>query len=181
MLWLALTFLQLVLHHHQEGHAYHEEVEAETDLAELSDSLSTHFPHYVLIGFLSADGRGIAKDDQTTDEEHQGNLQEHRTLSYNLQSQNRLMVTHKHTPWTGYQIVKPLGNRHRIDLFVIANRIKCQWRLQIWKANINYRVATTCVAIIHEFSNSPLKESKNGVVHKMSKMPSWFPKTADIF
>lgn len=51
-----LTFLQLVLDHHQEGHTHHEEVEAETDLTELTNSWSTHFSHYVLVGFLSADG-----------------------------------------------------------------------------------------------------------------------------
>lgn len=75
----ALTFLQLVLHHHQEGHTYHEEVEAETDLAQLAHSLSTHLSHNILIGVLSADRRGVAEDDQTADKKYQGHLQGHQT------------------------------------------------------------------------------------------------------
>lgn len=70
-----LTFLQLVLDHHQEGHADHEQVEAEADLAELSGSSSAHFPHHVLVGPLSADGRRVAQDDESADEEHQAYLQ----------------------------------------------------------------------------------------------------------
>lgn len=102
MFWFdsaALTFLQLVLHHHQEGHTYHEEVEAETDLAQLAHSLSTHLSHYVLIGLLSADRRGIAEDHQTADEEYQGYLQVHRReeLNTNLPSKTRLILAHKHT------------------------------------------------------------------------------------
>lgn len=74
----ALTFLQLVLYHHQEGHTYHEEIEAETDLAKLAHSLPTHLSHYILIGILSADRWGVAKDDQTADEKYQGYLQGHQ-------------------------------------------------------------------------------------------------------
>ncbi len=74
----ALTFLQLVLHHHQEGDTYHEEVEAETDFTELPHSSSAHLTHHVLIRLLSADRRGVAEDDQTADEENQRNLQGQR-------------------------------------------------------------------------------------------------------
>lgn len=66
----SLTFLQLVLHHHQEGNAYHEEVEAETNFTELAHSSATHLAHHVLIGLLSADWWCVAEDDQTTDEEN---------------------------------------------------------------------------------------------------------------
>lgn len=51
----GLTFLQLVLHHHQKGHAYHEEVEAETDLTQLANGSSTHFSDHILVCLLSAD------------------------------------------------------------------------------------------------------------------------------
>lgn len=102
MFWFdsaALTFLQLVLHHHQEGHTYHEEVEAETDLAQLAHSSSTHLSHYVLIGLLSADRRGIAEDDQTADEKYQGYLQGHQRdkLNTNLSSDQADIGTRTHT------------------------------------------------------------------------------------
>lgn len=70
-----LTFLQLVLHHHQEGDAHHEEVEAETDPAESAHGSATHLSDHILIRLLSADRRGVAKDNQATDEEHKGHLQ----------------------------------------------------------------------------------------------------------
>lgn len=50
-----LTFLQLVLHDHQEGDADHEEVEAEADLAELPDGSPTHLTHHILVRVLPAD------------------------------------------------------------------------------------------------------------------------------
>lgn len=72
----GLTFLQLVLHHHQKGHAYHEEVEAETDLTQLANGSSTHFSDHILVRLLSADRWGVAEDDQSADEEHQRYLHE---------------------------------------------------------------------------------------------------------
>lgn len=71
----VLTFLQLVLHHYQEGYRNHEEVEAEADLTQLPHGSSTHLPHHVLVSLLPADGRRIAQNDQTTDEENQRDLQ----------------------------------------------------------------------------------------------------------
>lgn len=71
----ALTLLQLVLHHHQEGDTYHEEVEAEAYFAELTHGSSAHLPHHILIGLLPADWGGIAEDDQTADKEYQRDLQ----------------------------------------------------------------------------------------------------------
>lgn len=70
-----LTFLQLVLHNHQEGHANHEEVEAEAHLAELTYGWPAHPTHHILVGLLPADRRGITKNNQTADEENQGNLE----------------------------------------------------------------------------------------------------------
>lgn len=69
-----LTLPQLVVHDHQEGHGNHEEVEDEADLTQLADGPSTHLLHYRLVGALTADGRGVAQDDQTTDQEHKGGL-----------------------------------------------------------------------------------------------------------
>lgn len=69
-----LTFLQLVLHDHQEGDANHEEVEAKADLAELPHGPAAHLPHHVLVGRLPADGRGVPEDHQAADEEDQGDL-----------------------------------------------------------------------------------------------------------
>ena len=86
MTWffVVLTFLQLVLHHHQEGHRYHEEVEAEADLTELPHGSSTHLAHHILIGVLSADGRCIAEDHQATDEENQAYLPRHQERRLDL-------------------------------------------------------------------------------------------------
>lgn len=97
-----LTFFQLVLHHHQEGDAYHEEVKAKTDFTELSHSSSTHLPHYILIGLLSADGRRITQDDQTADEEYQRHLQR-KTMKSSTQihtwCHSRLKILNL-WPWT---------------------------------------------------------------------------------
>lgn len=93
----VLTFLQLVLHHHQEGDTDHEEVEAETDFTELTHSSSTHLTHHVLIRLLPADWWCIPEDDQTTDEENQRHLQEHQERTPNLFS-----FTHTQTSWTDY-------------------------------------------------------------------------------
>lgn len=71
---VKLTLLQLVVHYDQEGHRDHEEVEDEADLAQLTDGRPTHLLHHRLVGALTADGRGVAQDDQTADQEHQGDL-----------------------------------------------------------------------------------------------------------
>lgn len=74
-----LTFLQLVLHDHQEGHADHEEVEAEADLAELPDGSPTHLTHHILVRLLPADRRGVTENNQAADEENQRNLKKDET------------------------------------------------------------------------------------------------------
>lgn len=74
-----LTFLQLVLHNHQEGNADHEEVEAEADLAELPYGPPAHLPHHILVRLLPADRRGITEDNQAADEENQRNLKKNET------------------------------------------------------------------------------------------------------
>lgn len=71
-----LTFLQLVLHHHQEGDANHEKVEAEAHLAEPTNDAAAHLTHHVLVGFLPADRGGITKNNQTAGEENQRNLKQ---------------------------------------------------------------------------------------------------------
>ena len=71
---LQLTFFQLIIHNHQKGHRDHEEVEDEADLAQLANCWPAHLFHHRLISALTADGRGVAQDDQATDQEHQGNL-----------------------------------------------------------------------------------------------------------
>lgn len=73
-----LTFLQLVLHNHQEGDANHEEVEAEAHLAELPYGSPAHLTHHILVRLLPANRRGITKNNQTADEENQRNLQKNR-------------------------------------------------------------------------------------------------------
>lgn len=75
---VSLTFLQLILDHHEEGNTYHEEVEAETDFTEFPHGSSTHFSHHVLIRLLSADRWSIAEDDQAADEENQRHLKGHQ-------------------------------------------------------------------------------------------------------
>lgn len=74
----SLTFLQLVLHNHQEGNANHEQVEAEADLAELAYGSPAHLAHHILVGVLPADRRGITKNNQTADQENQGNLKKNK-------------------------------------------------------------------------------------------------------
>lgn len=74
-----LTFLQLVLHNHQEGNADHEEVEAEADLAELPYGSPAHLTHHILVRLLPADWWGITENNQTADEENQRNLKKNET------------------------------------------------------------------------------------------------------
>lgn len=69
-----LTLLQLVVHYHQKGHRDHEEVEDEADLAQLTDGRPAHLLHHRLVSALATDGRGVAQDDQTADQEHKGDL-----------------------------------------------------------------------------------------------------------
>ena len=71
---LQLTLLQLVVHYNQEGHRDHKEVDDEADLTQLADGGPTHVLHHRLVGALATDGGGVAQDDQTTDQEHQGHL-----------------------------------------------------------------------------------------------------------
>lgn len=71
----TLTFLQLVLHNHQEGNANHEEVEAEAHLAQSADGSAAHLTHHILVRLLPADWRGITENNQAADEENQRNLQ----------------------------------------------------------------------------------------------------------
>ncbi len=75
-LTLQLTLLQLIIHYHQKGNRDHEEVEDEADLTELSDGRATHLLHHRLVSALATDGRRVAQNDQTTDQEHQGDLHE---------------------------------------------------------------------------------------------------------
>lgn len=92
---VSLTFLQLILDHHEEGNTYHEEVEAETDFTEFPHGSSTHFSHHVLIRLLSADRWRIAEDDQAADEENQRHLKGHQRdqLNANLHSQTTVMIS----------------------------------------------------------------------------------------
>lgn len=92
---VSLTFLQLILDHHEEGNTYHEEVEAETDFTEFPHGSSTHFSHHVLIRLLSADRWRIAQDDQAADEENQRHLKGHQRdqLNANLHSQTTVMIS----------------------------------------------------------------------------------------
>lgn len=71
----VLTLLQLVPDHPQEGHRYHEQVDDEASLAQLSDGGATQPSDHTLVGVLVADGGGIAQDDQPTDQEDEGDLQ----------------------------------------------------------------------------------------------------------
>lgn len=71
---LQLTLLQLVIHYHQKGHGDHEEVEDEADLAQMTDGRPAHLLHHRLVSALATDGRGVAQDDQTADQEHEGDL-----------------------------------------------------------------------------------------------------------
>ncbi len=71
---LQLTLLQLVVHYNQKGHRDHEEVEDEADLTQLTDGRPAHFLHHRLVSALATDGRGVAQDDQTADQEHEGDL-----------------------------------------------------------------------------------------------------------
>lgn len=73
---VELTFLQLIVHYNQEGHSDHEEVEDEADLTQLADGWPAHVLDHRLVGALATDGRGVAQDDQTTDEEHEGDLED---------------------------------------------------------------------------------------------------------
>lgn len=74
-----LTFFQLVIHYDQEGHRDHEEVEDKANLTQLTDGRPTHLLHHRLVGALATDGRGVAQDDQTTDQEYKGDLSWTRT------------------------------------------------------------------------------------------------------
>lgn len=72
---VLLTLLQLIVHDHQEGHSNHEEVKDEADLTQLADGRTAHVLDHRLVGALATDGGRVAQDDQTTDEEHQGDLE----------------------------------------------------------------------------------------------------------
>lgn len=69
-----LTLLQLIVHNHQEGHSNHEEVKDEADLTQLANSRPAHMLDHRLVSALATDGGRVAQDDQTTDEEHKGDL-----------------------------------------------------------------------------------------------------------
>lgn len=71
---LKLTLLQLVVHYDQKGHSNHEKVEDEADLTQLTDGRPAHLLYHRLVGALATDRRGVAQDDQTTDQEHQRDL-----------------------------------------------------------------------------------------------------------
>lgn len=73
-LTLLLTLLQLVVHYDQKGHSNHEKVEDKADLTQLTDGRPAHLLHHRLVGALATDGRRVSQDDQTTDQEHQGDL-----------------------------------------------------------------------------------------------------------
>lgn len=57
---VELTFLQLVVHNHQEGHSDHEEVEDEADLTQLADGWAAHLLDHRLVGALAADVGRVA-------------------------------------------------------------------------------------------------------------------------
>lgn len=73
---LWLTLLQLVIHYNQKGHRDHEEVEDEAYLTQLTDGRPAHLLHHRLVSALATDGWRVAQDDQTTDQEHEGDLSE---------------------------------------------------------------------------------------------------------
>lgn len=75
----VLTLLQLVPDYPQEGHGDHEQVDDEAGLTQLPDGGATQPSNHALVGGLATDGGGIAQDDQPTDQEDQGDLQ-NRTM-----------------------------------------------------------------------------------------------------
>lgn len=115
---VSLTFLQLILDHHEEGNTYHEEVEAETDFTEFPHGSSTHFSHHVLIRLLSADRWRIAEDDQAADEENQRHLKGHQRdqLNANLHSQTTVMISQTmRQQGCGYRCLKKTPERRNMQ------------------------------------------------------------------
>lgn len=78
-LTLQLTLLQLVVHYDQKRHSNHKKVEDKADLTQLTDGRPAQRLYHRLVGALATDGGGVAQDDESTDQEHQGDLSGWRT------------------------------------------------------------------------------------------------------
>lgn len=124
-----LTFLQLVLHNHQEGNANHEKVEAEAHLAELTYGSPAHLTHHILVRLLPADRRGMTKNNQPTDEEHQRNLKK-----------NKSNVTHlkgKQSSWWRIQVLS--GSIIRANMWNVS-QFTPGWVKWTWEEPPNIKV-----------------------------------------
>lgn len=93
----TLTLFQLVVHDDQKGNRYHEEVEDETDLAQLPDGRSADLFDHCLVCAPTADGRGVTQDDEAAGEEDERDLSRERKISVSVITTCFLSFPRQHT------------------------------------------------------------------------------------